>query len=447
MQDIPVALIDPHSDLATSLLGRLSDNGYFERPDVSPDPTKKLLYIDFGIKDEANTPTHFLPFNILNQVYSTGDIAIDVIEVFLRMWPYLEQSSPHFQDVAKNGLVTLIENEKTLLNLPKVLSKKGVREGYLEQVMDPAVQNFFHDRFDLWDPKFAPQMLESTLNKISNLLFSEVIRYSLGQKENALNFESILTTRTSVIFNLGGLRKETKRFLGCLLTLGLENAMYARDSKPISERHEYFFIIDEFQMFVNTAEQAFNTFLSESRKFHVREVLAHQYNDQLPIGLSSGLQNTQRIILRLEDDAKIAAGRIGRYDPTSTKREVEDLVTRKKSLPRDYTVEEEQEMWANEIKELFVGEAFVKLEDRTEKIKIDRFPDSLNPEKLKLIEEYYAKALMTPRSEAIARVHKENYDVVPRSPVSMDQETETIFVGLKGCTALKRKAVEDEEAD
>jgi hypothetical protein len=447
MQDIPVALIDPHSDLATSLLGRLVDNGYFERPGVAPDPTKNLLYIDFGIKDEQNTPTHFLPFNILNQVYSTGDIAIDVVEVFLRMWPYLEQSSPHFQDVAKNGLVTLIENEKTLLDLPKVLSKKIVREGYLEQVMDPAVQNFFHDRFDLWDPKFAPQMLESTLNKISNLLFSEVIRYSLGQKENTLNFEEIMTNKKSVIFNLGGLRKETKRFLGCLLTLGLENAMYARDSKPISQRHEYFFIIDEFQMFVNTAEEAFNTFLSESRKFHVREILAHQYNDQLPIGLASGLQNTQRIILRLEDDAKIAAGRIGRYEPTSTKREVEDPDIRKKSLPRDYTVEEEQEMWATEIKELFVGEAFVKLEDRTEKIKIDRFPDTLNLEKLKAIEEYYARTLMTPRSEAIARVHKENYDVETPSPASLDQKTETIFVGQKNGTALKRKAVEREETD
>ena len=448
MQDIPVALIDPHSDLATGLLGRLSDNGYFERPDIAKDPTKKLLYIDFGIKDEQNTPTHFLPFNILNQVYSTGDIAIDVVEVFLRMWPYLEQSSPHFQDVCKNGLVTLIENEKTLLDLPKVLSKKIVREGYLEAVGDPAVQNFFHDRFDLWDPKFAPQMLESTLNKISNLLFSEVIRYSLGQKENALDFEYLLSNGISVIFNLGGLRKETKRFLGCLLTLGLENAMYARDSKPISQRHEYFFIIDEFQMFVNTAEEAFNTFLSESRKFHVREVLAHQYNDQLPLGLSSGLQNTQRIILRLEDDAKVAAGRIGRYDPTSTKREVEDLVTRKKSLPRDYTVEEEQEMWANEIKELFVGEAFVKLEDRTEKIKIDRFPDPRNLEKLKLIEEYYAKTLMTPRREAITRVHKENYDVKDPSPTSKEQSTETVFVGQKPNTAaLKRKAVDEEVAD
>jgi hypothetical protein len=200
-------------------------------------------------------------------------------------------------------------------------------------------------------------------------------------------------------------------------------------------------------MFVNTAEEAFNTFLSESRKFHVREILAHQYNDQLPIGLASGLQNTQRIILRLEDDAKIAAGRIGRYEPTSTKREVEDPDIRKKSLPRDYTVEEEQEMWATEIKELFVGEAFVKLEDRTEKIKIDRFPDTLNLEKLKAIEEYYARTLMTPRSEAIARVHKENYDVETPSPASLDQKTETIFVGQKNGTALKRKAVEREETD
>jgi hypothetical protein len=144
--------------------------------------------------------------------------------------------------------------------------------------------------------------------------------------------------------------------------------MYQWDSKPVWERHEYFFFIDEFQMFVNTSEEAFNTFLSESRKFHVREVLAHQYDDQLPKSLSAGLQNTQRIILRLEDDAHTAAQRIGRYDPNATKREVEDPVARTKSLPRDYTPQEELELTANEIKELFVGEAFVKLEDRVEKM-------------------------------------------------------------------------------
>ena len=50
-RDIPFCLIDPHSDLAESMLSYLLESGYFERPDVAKNPMKKLLYIDFGIKD------------------------------------------------------------------------------------------------------------------------------------------------------------------------------------------------------------------------------------------------------------------------------------------------------------------------------------------------------------------------------------------------------------
>ena len=50
-KDIPFCLIDPHSDLAGNMLSYLLESGYFERPDVAKNPMKKLLYIDFGIKD------------------------------------------------------------------------------------------------------------------------------------------------------------------------------------------------------------------------------------------------------------------------------------------------------------------------------------------------------------------------------------------------------------
>ena len=103
---------------------------------------------------------------------------------------------------------------------------------------------YFHYSFDEWDARFAPQMVESTLNKFSNLLFSDVLRYSFGQKENSLRFDELLRDGASVIFNLGGVRREIKKLLGCLITLGMENAMYARYVIPPWKRTDYFFIID-----------------------------------------------------------------------------------------------------------------------------------------------------------------------------------------------------------
>ena len=104
---IPFCLIDPHSDLAESVLSYLMQAGFFEQytdpktGELSDKVLKKLVYVDFGIKDNQNRSSHFIPFNILKQPYTRGDVAQDLVEVMLRLWPYLEQSSPQFQDILK----------------------------------------------------------------------------------------------------------------------------------------------------------------------------------------------------------------------------------------------------------------------------------------------------------------------------------------------------------
>jgi hypothetical protein len=75
------------------------------------------------------------------------------------------------------------------------------------------VVGFFKRRFDKWNSQDAPQMVESTLNKVLLLTFSPQLKHSLGQKANSLDFQRIINSGTSVIFNLGGLDEETRRFV------------------------------------------------------------------------------------------------------------------------------------------------------------------------------------------------------------------------------------------
>jgi hypothetical protein len=409
---IPFCLIDPHSDLAESVLSYLIDIGYFhtyydKKTGVLSDKVlRKLLYIDFGIKDAENRSSHFLPYNILSQPYTVGDVAQDVVEVMLRLWPYLEQSSPQFQDILKNAVVVLIANDLPIVKLRSVLKNKPYREQLLKQVDDPAVIEYFHYSFDEWDARFAPQMVESTLNKFSNLLFSDVLRYSLGQTQNTLQFDDFLRNGTSVIFNLGGLRREIKKLLGCLITLGMENAMYARDAISPWMRTDYFFIIDEFKQFINTSEDAVDVFLSEARKFKVWLILAHQYLGQLTPELVSALQNTQRLVLKLEDDAFTMAQKIGKYNADWEIDQIEDEEARKRSHKHTFNVREEYELLANDIKDLFVGEGFIRYKHKLEKFKAPYIPDSQTTskelEKLKL---WYAEKLMVPRRVAVPQVN------------------------------------------
>ena len=51
----------------------------------------------------------------------------------------------------------------------------------------------------------------------------------------------------------------------------MEYAMYVRDTIDEWKRPDYFLIIDEFKMFINTSEDAVDTLLSEARKCPIED--------------------------------------------------------------------------------------------------------------------------------------------------------------------------------
>jgi hypothetical protein len=162
-------------------------------------------------------------------------------------------------------------------------------------------------------------------------------------------------------------------------------------------------------MFVTNSEKSFNKFLSEARKYEVFLVMAHQYSAQLPLQLQAALQNTQRITFRLEDDALDTAEKITSYESDRVKREVEDTEARKRSLPRDFTPQETFHEKASEIKNLYVGEAFIKLENRLEKVLVNKFPVDVSTDaEILEIEMYYANLLMIPREQLEAKRYAVN---------------------------------------
>jgi len=418
-----VFLIDPHADLARRIIGYLRSVGFFKLPNF----TKRLLYINFGIKDELGKPTHFLPLNILKQPFDKYDIAENFVEVIYRIWPYLRDSAPHLSNILVNTIIVLIDNDLPITKIEKVLTNREYREKFLLTIDDEMVLDFFHTRFDRWG-KDEAKMVESTLNKIGNIIFTPKLRHSLEQKENALNFREIIESGTSVIANLGGLNEVTQKFIGCFLTIGMETAMSYRENIAPEKRKPYFFVLDEFQMFVNNSEKSFNKFLSEARKYNVFVVVAHQYTAQLPEQLQAALQNSLRITFKLEDDSLNTAEKITEYKSDRVKREVEDTDARKRSLPRDFTPLETFHEKASEIKNLCVGEAFIKLENRLEKVLVNKFPeDASTREEVLEIEMYYANLLMIKREELEAnkRHEKEKDAEIPFNQQNTDKSPDT----------------------
>lgn len=389
-QGVGVALIDPHSDLALNILGLLYDTKFFDHPQAFD----RLLYVDFARSDRA------LPFNVLNQPYDDHTVARNIAEVCKRAWPALgDGSAPNFENIMLAATLVLVQNHLPLTELPRLLTDKAFRDGLLQNVTDSVVVDFFLSRFDRWG-KEAPMLIESTLRRAFLLTFSPALRYSLGQRENALNFRDLMDRGVSLICNLGGLDEDSQRFLGCLITVGYEMAALSRADVPEEARRQYHLIIDEFSMFSAQSEEALARMLSLTRKFGLYCTLAHQSWTQLSQRLQGALGNCIDVAFRLgRGDAVWAAPRFGQFDPYLVKHEVLDPDQVDRTHPLYFNVQETHEGWARALEELRPREAYVKVANRTAKIRTLKFPPrKASVSELRALTDQYAAQLMRPRS-------------------------------------------------
>src|SRR5438270_1974268 len=100
------------------------------------------------------------------------------------------------------------------------------------------------------------------------------------------------------------------------------------------------------------------------------------------------------------------AQRIGKFNPDAEIDQIEDEEARKRSHKHTYKPQEEYELLANDIKDLFVGEGFIRYKHKLEKFKAPYVPDSqTNIEELEQLKVWYAEKLMLPRSKAVPMVN------------------------------------------
>lgn len=278
------AVIDPHSDLADALLRALAC--WRGRGCADPALVKRLIYVNPKRRDRV------IPFNVLATPGEPYEIAQNVIEAFRRTWPETLKEAPHFANVMLNALLVLIANRLTLCELPRLLLERGYREQLLNQVTDPLVVSFFHDRYDRWrDPK----MRESTLNKVTAFALNPALRLMLGARENRLDFRAMMDGRQVLIVDLGDCDGETRRLLGSLILTGLENAALSRKDLAPEERHSFYAYIDEFQQFAaqEGSAKTLADVLSECRKFGLHLILSTQNLGYLTPRLRWALANVQ----------------------------------------------------------------------------------------------------------------------------------------------------------
>ncbi|MCU1648849.1 MAG: hypothetical protein JWN03_9124, partial [Nocardia sp.] len=390
---LPVTLVDPHGDLASLVLMHLVQTGAYS----DPEQYNRVAYLDIAT---AAARKQYLPFNFLEQPYDEHAIAELVSDACKRAWPELATGAPTFENILKHSVVALRQNRLPLTALADLLTDTAYRNQLLEQVDDPQVVRFFKMRMDQWG-RDAPQMKESTLNRADLLTLTPLLRHSLGHRKNTLNFREILDRGKSVIINLAFPYPDARRLFGCLLTVGMESAALARANTDTAFRGPtHHLILDEFSQFTAQSEQALTRMLSETRKYGLFCVMAHQNWSLADERLRGALQNVglELIFKAGRTDAEYSARLLGWVNPMAVKHRIHSEEAGERTHPAYFPLQEQWERYIQQIQFLGQGQAFVRLpDDSVRKVRTRTLPSlTIQREQLLQVKEEYLRRYFEP---------------------------------------------------
>lgn len=390
-----IIFLDPHGDAARLLLGHLVADGFFDRPEAFED----LLYLDLpGAARQERYP----PLNWLAQPgRAPHALAAHVKEAFHRCWPELSRGAPMFDTLVQDGVKVLVSNGRPLTDLYRLLTVQAFRDRLLAHEADADVVAFFRNQFDRLRPHDQADQAGAALRRAHLLTFHPVLRYSLGQPDLLLPFRELLDRGRSLIVNLAVDDEDTKRLLGCLLTVFAEQGALSRAELPPGKRFGATFLaIDEFSSFSAQSAEALAAMLSQTRKYGLFATLAHQNWTQTSEQLRGALQNCGlEVTFRLgREDAERSARVVGRVDPHDRKHEVADEAASGRTHPVYYSLPEQWERWVQALTDLPQGHAYVRDPwGRVARIRSLPMPDAVtDPARLAAVEEHYLRHCFHP---------------------------------------------------
>lgn len=196
----------------------------------------------------------------------------------------LDQFGARTDELLRNSLYVLAENELTLIELALLLTDGGFRTACLKRVSNADVRQYFELRYDKASDAMRGVMREPILNKTSAFTADPHFRHIVGQAHSTFSIKEALDERHWVIVNLNkGRLGEQALTLGSLIFTMLKNALFSREQRSLFSVY-----LDEVQNFVAYGDHL-ETILSEARKFGVAIVSANQFLDQYPTEMRAAI--------------------------------------------------------------------------------------------------------------------------------------------------------------
>lgn len=260
-----VAVIDPHGDLADTILSNIPKS---RTNDV----------IVFDPSDYKNP----IAFNMLESVPKELQpiVASGLLSIFKKM--FAESWGPRLEYILRNTIITLLQvPDSTLMSIPMMLTQTSFRRKIIAKIQDPMMEKFWTSEFEAMEPKQMVEAVSPILNKVGQFLSSTLLRNILGQPKNPFSLRWIMDNKKIFIVNLskGKIGEDSSALLGAMMVTKFQIEAMGRADIPEDEREDFYLYVDEFQ---NFATDSFATILSEARKYKLNLVMANQFIEQMP---------------------------------------------------------------------------------------------------------------------------------------------------------------------
>lgn len=259
-----VGLIDPHGDLAETILrsipkSRTNDIVLF-------DPADTEFPIAFNMLES--------PSPELRPIVGSG-----LVSIFKKM--FADSWGPRLEYILRNTILTLLRvPEATLVSIPLILTNEWYRKKIVAKLDDPLLVQFWNEEFDKMSPNMVSEAVNPILNKVGQFLSSPILRNILGQPKNPFSMRWVMDNEKIFIVNLSKWRigEDSSALLGAMMVTKFQIEAMTRADIPESERKDFGLYVDEFQ---NFATDSFATILSEARKYKLSLTMANQYISQM----------------------------------------------------------------------------------------------------------------------------------------------------------------------
>jgi hypothetical protein len=204
-------------------------------------------------------------------------------QVLKQRW-HLESFGARTDELLRNALCAIADNDLTLLEVAPFLRHAEFRAACLKRVTNQEVRQYFELRYNQASEAMQAVTAEAILNKISVFGTDPHFRHLVGQSKSTFSLIEALDQGRWLLFNLpkGELGEQATTFASISFT-ALAHAIFPRKSRRLVTLY-----CDEMQNLAAN-DTGIETVLSEARKFAVGVVSANQYLDQYPPAMRSAV--------------------------------------------------------------------------------------------------------------------------------------------------------------